>query len=428
MQPVLLDLSQWRPFGVALDSFFLRVLAFAVFAGMGLAAGSFLVRRRAARKGRFPSVAEILVAVSLLPVAGGLLWAVSKLHAYGLMMALGFLTAIGVGRWRARRSGEDPEVISTLGILALIGGVTGARLSYVMEHWGDFAGGRAGGEGQLAKMLKLTSGGLVFDGGLVLAVLLVGVYLWRRRLPIRRFLDILAICSMIGLAFGRVGCLLNGCCYGGVCREEFPLALHFPYAAAPWVYPHAEGKSPYPPDTHTSAVYDVQASRYGNRADRSQDVAGGRELRVPEALWNEKRLKVPGELRAADEFEAARAARALAVEPAQVYGMVNALVLTALLYAVYRLRRREGQVFALMLVFYPLTRFMLEIIRDDNPNMALTPAQWKCLVILALGVGLLGWLRRLPASCGPVWADRTAAESVGAGASARGRRKRRTSA
>jgi phosphatidylglycerol:prolipoprotein diacylglycerol transferase len=117
----------------------------------------------------------------------------------------------------------------------------------------------------------------------------------------------------------------------------------------------------------------------------------------------------------------------LPVHPAQAYGIINALVLAAVLSAIFRLRTREGQVFAWLLVLYPITRFMLEYIRDDNPNMALTPAQGKCLILTAAGLGVLWVLRRLPASCGPGWADRAAATEAAqqpAGGKGRQRKKR----
>jgi phosphatidylglycerol:prolipoprotein diacylglycerol transferase len=286
-----------------------------------------------------------------------------------------------------------------------VGGVAGARISYVIEHWSDFSG-------NLVEAAKVTSGGLVFDGGLILALVLVLAYLYRKRLPVRRFMDIMAISAMVGLAFGRVGCLLNGCCYGGLCDERFPLAVHFPYSAPPLVAPH-DGVNPYPPGSSPSPVY-------------SHQVAQGQLKDVPPDLMYRGYLKAPEDLKTPAQVEVARHAHSLAVQPAQVYGIVNALVLAGLLSAFFRLRTREGQVFALMLILYPITRFVLEYIRDDNPGMALTPAQVKCLFIAAGGIIVMALLRLLPASSGPTGAERLAAAEAKQTPVARGRNRRRT--
>ena len=424
MHPVLIDLSQWNPFGLSLSSFHAKALAMAILAAVGIGAWSLLAGRRQRRRPGRPDALMVLGVVVLVVVAVGILWVVGKVHSYGFMMALGFLVAIPVARRKARHCGEDPDVINNLAILALVGGVLGARISFVVEHWRDF-GPAVGPGGQyrdaaerLVDVLKLTSGGLVFDGGLILAVALTLGYLRWRHLPARRFLDILAISAMVGLAFGRVGCFLNGCCYGGACRDDFPLAVRFPYAAEPIVFPH-DGANPYPAGTSPSPVYCDQFVR-------------DRRLAVPPELvgatfGHERTLKMPAELATESEFAAGRAARSLPVHPAQLYGIANALVLAGLLYAVLRLRSREGQVFAMLLVLYPLTRFALEYIRDDNPDVMLTPAQWKCIVMLAVGAAMLAALRWLPASCPPASAGRQAAarEVPSKRAGGRGKRQNR---
>ncbi|NQU74815.1 MAG: prolipoprotein diacylglyceryl transferase [Planctomycetes bacterium] len=407
MHPVLIDLSQWRLFGLSLQSTPAKILAFAILVVAAMAMGSFLVRRRVRRRsrgraGRWPGAVEILGGVLLVVLIVGLLWIVGRVHSYGLMLALGFLTAMGLARHLTRRCGEDPEIINNLAFLALAGGVLGARLSYVIEHWDREFGPHAGGiyrtvMGRLWEAIKLSSGGLVFDGGLILAVVLVLCYLLWHRLPVRRFLDILAVSAMIGLAFGRVGCMLNGCCFGGVCSERFVLGIHFPYAGEPIFYPH-KGSHPYPPGSNPSPAYSHQSVR-----DARLEVPA--EL-IRESLDDGRVLKMPDELQTEHQFAVARAGRSLAVHPAQLYGVINALVLATLLWAMLRLRSRDGQVFAMMFVFYAPARFILEFIRDDNPGMTLTPAQWKCLILFILGLVLLAALRRLPASCGPAFADR----------------------
>ncbi|MFW5839993.1 MAG: prolipoprotein diacylglyceryl transferase, partial [Planctomycetota bacterium] len=135
-----------------------------------------------------------------------------RVYGYGLMLVLGFLSAILLAQWRARRVGENPEVIAVAGIWALLGGIFGARLAYVIENWDSQFSQE---KDLLAAMLDITSGGLIYYGGLGLAALLVTLYLLYKRVPLRRYLDVVAVSLMVGLAFGRMGCLLNGCCWGG---------------------------------------------------------------------------------------------------------------------------------------------------------------------------------------------------------------------
>lgn len=393
MRPLILDLTDWRPFGLDLGQW---VRAHAVLVAAAVALGFLLLfwgQSRAARQGRRFDLLILAGSAVLVGALAMVAAAFGRVNAYGLMMALGFLTAIGLARWRARRCGESPDTITTLGILALVGGVLGSRGAYVIEHWDHFSGG------SLGQMLAVTSGGLVFDGGLLLAMGLVVGYLLVWRLPVRRFLDIVAASAMVGLAFGRMGCLLNGCCYGEVCRQDFALGMRFPYAAPPLVHPH-EGVSPYSEASHASPAYDDQY--YGGQL---ADVPAA--LRAPDG-----RLRSPASLADRAALDAAMHAHSLAVHPAQVYGIANALILAVLLAAFFRLRTREGQVVALLFILYPITRIVLEAIRGDNQGMLLTPAQVKALVLAALGLAAMIGLRWLPASSGPVLAERLAARQT----------------
>ncbi len=122
---------------------------------------------------------------------------------FGLMMVLGFLSALWLVRRLARRGGLDPEAIANVALYCLIVGVIGARAFFVVHHLDQFRGDFLG-------VFAIWHGGLEFLGGVVPAVGFLLVYLRLRRLPMRRYLDILAMGLMLGLAFGRLGCFLNG--------------------------------------------------------------------------------------------------------------------------------------------------------------------------------------------------------------------------
>jgi hypothetical protein len=128
-----------------------------------------------------------------------------------------------------------------------------------------------------------------------------------------------------------------------------------------------------------------------------------------------------------DLYALALAERTSPVKPAQPLGLINALLLAVLLTGFFRLRRWEGQVFALLVILYPVTRFVLEMVRADNPHNllrgVLTHNQYTSLGMLAAGVVLyLAW-RRLPASAGPVLADRV--EPATEGKAKRAKRSKR---
>ena len=326
-----------------------------------------------------------------------------RIYGYGLMLVLGFLCGITLARWRARRFGENPDVVTSVGLLALLGGVIGARLAFVIEKWDtQFAHLRD----PLPEILNITSGGLIYYGGVALASITIIAYLLIRRLPVRRYLDIIAPSLMIGLAFGRAGCLVNGCCYGGPARPDFPLAMTFPYAAKPLV--HLGAGNAYG-GASVSPVFAHQVNVTPAR--------GGLAGEVPEWLFRGERggLKSPSELTGQQVAEAAHL-HSRPVQPAQVYGILNALLIAGLLLAFSRLRRAEGQVFALMLILPAVGRFMEEIIRGDNPHdvlrLVLTHNQYSSLGLMFIGILLWLALRLLPGSAGPFWNERLAVAEI----------------
>lgn len=137
-------------------------------------------------------------------------------RSYGLTLVIGFL----LGLWRAvrlsRRKGVDPERVYDLSLILLVSGVVGARVTYVLmnpdsESW--------------SRLLAVWNGGLSFHGGVVLAVLAGWIYTRRARLSFWACADLVAPSIAIGYAVTRVGCFLNGCCYGA--PTNLPWAVSF---------------------------------------------------------------------------------------------------------------------------------------------------------------------------------------------------------
>ncbi len=325
-----------------------------------------------------------------------------RIHGYGLMLVLGFLLGIYLAQRSARRAGESPQCVTHISLLALVGGIVGSRLAYVIKYWDQFSMESK----PLVEIINVTSGGLIYYGGLLLATVMVLIYLWRKGLPVRRYLDIMTVSLMVGLAFGRVGCLLNGCCYGQRCSEHWALGMRFPMFAKPLVKLNGRD-NPFSISTDSpSPVYAHQLA--------------GSQLRPDERLVDAEATETTGVITLipprrydAEQIAVAQTIRCEPVKPAQLLGVANALLLAVLLAWFYRLRGREGQVFALLLILYPITRFALESVRDDNAHDIargiLTHNQYTSVIIVAVGVIIMLVLRAVPASAGPVWAERLAA-------------------
>ncbi len=120
-----------------------------------------------------------------------------------------------------------------------MGGVLGARIFYVVQKWDEFA--ILGFAERLVAIVKLTEGGLVIYGGVFGGIAAGCIFCLVHRQPIRAFGDLIAPAFLIGYSFGRIGCLLNGCCFGGVCTEALP-TIQFPQGSGPYLAQLESGK------------------------------------------------------------------------------------------------------------------------------------------------------------------------------------------
>ncbi|MCM8782705.1 MAG: prolipoprotein diacylglyceryl transferase [Candidatus Omnitrophica bacterium] len=129
------------------------------------------------------------------------------LYSYGLMVAIGFITATILASRTAKIFGVPPDNISTLSLAILISGVIGARLLYVLLNLKDFLSSPF-------EIFMVSHGGLVFYGGAISALFSGLVYLKIVKLPIWDIADIISPYIALGHSIGRIGCFLNGCCFG----------------------------------------------------------------------------------------------------------------------------------------------------------------------------------------------------------------------
>jgi phosphatidylglycerol:prolipoprotein diacylglycerol transferase len=158
---------------------------------------------------------------------------------YGVMIALAFLSGLWTASRRGLRDGFAPEKILDLGPWLIIGGLLGARAFFVISYWREEFAAKP-----FSEIFMIRHGGLVFYGGLIGASLGCILYARVKKLPLWKLADVLTPSIALGYVFGRIGCLLNGCCYGRVCT--LPWAIHFPY-----------GHETYPHGVHPTEIYDA---------------------------------------------------------------------------------------------------------------------------------------------------------------------------
>ncbi len=349
------------------------------------------------------------------------------IRGYGAFMLLGVVSGVALAHVRARRMGLDPEIIVSLAFWMFISGIVGGRLFYVIEYWQEYRAETLGET--LAGLLMFTKGGLVVYGALLAVLPTLAIFAWRHRLPGLALVDLIAPSMALGLAFGRIGCFMNGCCFGG--PADVPWAVQFPHGSPPhrqhlrqhrlYLYGLKLGAD----DQNRPVVVEVEpdsaAEEAGVRAGdwlaavrdanaKDQDEQDLAVLTLGQATETLLRLGVPeapltviferpNGRRAARTWTLPAHERSLPVHPAQLYAAVDATLLCFFLLAIYPYRRRDGEVVAWMLTIHPVNRFLLEIVRTDEGAVFgtdLSISQNVSLLILVGAAALWAWLLNQP--------------------------------
>lgn len=265
-----------------------------------------------------------------IPLPGGSSFDIAT---YGVMMALGTAAAVLLAMWVARRDGLSANAVVDMAFWAVIGGVVGAKAWFVVQNWGEFD--------DKWDLVRNFRSGLVYYGGLLGGMAAVYAYARRARLGIARVLDTLAAPAMLGLAFGRIGCFFNGCCYGSETASGLGVA-------------------------------------YGKIVD------GGLIIGSPAYLDQLAKNHISKDALTANP-----------VLPVQLFeaGAVVAVVLTLL--ALRRTRRFYGEQAAMAFILYSAVRFTVEFFRGDNQSAAagLTIPQIFSVAAFVAAAAILAYLR-----------------------------------
>lgn len=340
------------------------------------------------------------------------------IRGYGVMLFAAVVCSVALATYRARRMGVDPDIIYSLGFWIVVAGMVGARAFFVIQYWDEFQGKTIGET--LTHIANVSQGGLVVYGGVIAGGVATFLFLRRYQLPALAICDLLAPSVALGMGLGRIGCFLNGCCYGG--PADVAWAVKFP-----------EGSPPYVRQLETGALSiegvvmaaegdaiiaeveaDSPAATAGVKAGQTITRVGGRAVSTAaqaraqlsdafmDALARDKKLtlSIADQPRPISWRVVRQGRRSLPVHPTQLYSATTGILLCLFLTAIYPFRRRDGEALAWLMVLQPLGRFLLESIRIDEPGQfgtALSISQWISLGLFAGGVGLWIYVNRRPA-------------------------------
>ncbi len=280
-----------------------------------------------------------LIATSIQLVVVGLLAyfispvRVFPVYGYGTMLLVAFIAGASWAGKRADKVGIDRDIVWDASMCILITGIVGARAFYLVQKRSIVFKDAVTLQDYLFRIVNLSDGGLVLYGGVILGTVAYFAFCKIRNVRPLQLADVITPSIFLGIGFGRIGCLLNGCCYGDRC--DLPWAITFPAGSVP---------------------YEVML-RYG--------------------------FIDPG------------AAVSLPLHPTQIYSSIGGFVLAYLTATVFKHRRHVGEVFAVGAIFYPINRFLIEFIRGDEftqMDTGLTISQLVSIAVLIAGVVYLAYL------------------------------------
>ena len=349
------------------------------------------------------------------------------ISSYGAMTAISFLGGTWLMMRNARRLKADPDIVLNLAFIALIFSVIGAHTFYVIHYWDEQYAHRP-----LAALNPL-SGGFEFYGGFIGAFVPSFIYVWMKRLSIRIYADLVAPSLLLGMGIGRIGCFLQGCCWGGACPDALPWAVQFPASSLPYQAQWDDRLVTLPEELiltdSTGTVYS-EATRYAGplpphiihlTPPREEFLRGS--LQRTRAKWEKARAAGdPGKIaKTRRDYQHTQAMidhleryggkpevfaglverfdyRSLPLHPAQLYSAIGPLLLAVLAQCYLFRRPRHGTVLVVGYMLYAVERFVEEMIRTDNPQdtFGLTVSQGISIAIFCITVAVYFLLKLLP--------------------------------
>jgi phosphatidylglycerol:prolipoprotein diacylglycerol transferase len=274
--------------------------------------------------------------------------------SYSAMLLLGFLFGWYLARWRAKRQGMSPRHIDNLALLIAVVSLFGARL---FSWWFYFPPGYS-----FWAAMTMGGGGMVFYGGLIFGFVCLFAYTAVTRISLRELFDVFAPSAALGLAFGRVGCFMAGCCWGDLCVDRDAVHLHNPQLQYQLSTVPALSGAHFP----LAVTFPPEAGAYEQHSQLGLVPAG--------------------------------ATRSLPVHPVQLYEAALALALAIYLHRSFRNRKWPGEIGVKLIIGYAIIRFGIEFLRADNSPVywGLTLSQVISVLLAAACVVFLRWNARVP--------------------------------
>ncbi len=262
-----------------------------------------------------------------------------KIYSYGTCLMVGFGLAIALGVVLVRRRGLDWSPVIDMGLLAIVSAIFGSRLFYYVYNYEK----RFADEPWTA-FLRIDQGGMTVIGGVIFAGLAVGWYIRRNKLPGLAYADACAAPIPLGQAIGRLGCYMNGCCWGKPVEEGGFVANLF-----------------------------GSGCRFPRFLEEGAD---GVVMTVgsPPFMQHRDELGLVPDLPDVD--------LSMPIHPSQLYSSTASLILLVILLIVHSRKTREGMVLAAYGVLYPIQRFTVEFFRGDrlhNEDGVLVRGDWTFL-------------------------------------------------
>ncbi len=253
------------------------------------------------------------------------------IYSYGLMLATGFIVASYLLSLEFKRKRIDTNLAGNITLIALVGGVVGAKLLYLIEHWSAFMADPIG--------MAFSPGGLTFYGGFLLAAYLIFLYSRKKRILFLSVADSAAPGLIIAYGIGRLGCH-----FAGDGDYGFPTDL-------PWGTDYSRGT--YPPSL-----------AFRNFPEITSLYPQG----IPDNIL---------------------------LHPTPVYEFLLCLIIFGVLWKLRTTLKPNGMVFMTYLVLAGIERFSVEFLRlNPRIAFGLSEAQLIALGLMVVGLVGLNYLRK----------------------------------
>jgi phosphatidylglycerol:prolipoprotein diacylglycerol transferase len=364
------------------------------------------------------------------------------IRGYGVCLLVAIFAGLTLLLLLAKRQNIAAETVFSLCFWSVIAGIAGARFFYVTEYWRDMFLDHAGQLLPVVESLKnvfnIAGGGLTVFGSILGGIAGSLIFMRRNKMPVLRTFDMMAPAMALGMCIGRLGCLLNGCCFGGV--TDVAWGISFPAGSPAHFHQFAHGdvflyglkfeektigknaKQKFL--TIAEVLPNSDAESLGLKPSMflrsiSSKYIDGKYVEQPMPLpictgleaanvLTHLQQQFPDEKVRFDFYVDSSHAKAfylsptpldvLPVHPTQIYSSCLALLLCGTLLLLGRLhfyQQRGGLVFASFMILYSVGRFLIEIVRTDEDSFfgtGLTISQNVSIIVGLTGIALFVYL------------------------------------